>query len=168
MAGLALHPGWPVPVRGVRQHRRHGAGHLRLRVRFRARRPRRQLEKCTDPRRPGDRVRRRSVPLPAADSDAGIAVEFAGTGVGAVMETALTDLWYGFTVAVEPHNLMYCFLGVLIGNMVGVLPGKGPLATISTLLPRTFGNKPVGAILMLSGIFYGSQYGGAICPILLN
>lgn len=84
------------------------------------------------------------------------------------METALTDLWYGFTVAVEPHNLMYCFLGVLIGNMVGVLPGMGPLATISILLPLTFGIKPVGAILMLSGIFYGSQYGGAICSILLN
>ena len=84
------------------------------------------------------------------------------------METALTDLWYGFTVAVEPQNLMYCFLGVLIGNMVGVLPGMGPLATISILLPLTFGIKPVGAILMLSGIFYGSQYGGAICSILLN
>ncbi|AMN39491.1 tripartite tricarboxylate transporter permease [Rhodoplanes sp. Z2-YC6860] len=84
------------------------------------------------------------------------------------METALTDLWYGFTVAIEPHNLMYCFLGVLIGNMVGVLPGMGPLATISILLPLTFGIKPVGAILMLSGIFYGSQYGGAICSILLN
>ena len=63
---------------------------------------------------------------------------------------------------------MYCFLGVLIGNMVGVLPGMGPLATISILLPLTFGIKPVGAILMLAGIFYGSQYGGAICSILLN
>ena len=62
--------------------------------------------------------------------------------------------------AAEP---MYCFLGVLIGNMVGVLPGMGPLATISILLPLTFGIKPVGAILMLAGIFYGSQYGGAIC-----
>jgi TctA family transporter len=84
------------------------------------------------------------------------------------VETALTDLWYGFGVALEPHNLMYCFLGVLIGNMVGVLPGMGPLATISILLPLTFGIPPVGAILMLAGIFYGSQYGGAICSILLN
>jgi TctA family transporter len=84
------------------------------------------------------------------------------------METAFSDLWYGFGVALEPHNLMYCFLGVLIGNMVGVLPGMGPLATISILLPLTFGLKPVGAILMLAGIFYGSQYGGAICSILLN
>src|SRR5580700_3459614 len=82
--------------------------------------------------------------------------------------SALTDLWYGFGVAFEPHNLMWCFVGVLVGNMVGVLPGMGPLATISVLLPLTFGIKPVGAILMLSGVFYGAQYGGAICSILLN
>lgn len=85
-----------------------------------------------------------------------------------MVETALSDLWYGFGVALEPHNLMWCFLGVLLGNMVGVLPGMGPVATISILLPLTFGMKPVGAILMLAGIFYGSQYGGAICSILLN
>ena len=85
-----------------------------------------------------------------------------------MLTTALSDLWYGFGVALEPHNLMFCFLGVLIGNMVGVLPGMGPLATISILLPLTFGIKPVGAILMLAGVFYGAQYGGAICSILLN
>ena len=82
--------------------------------------------------------------------------------------TALTDLWYGFGVALEPHNIMWCFIGVLVGNMVGVLPGMGPLATISILLPLTFGIKPVGAILMLAGVMYGAQYGGAICSILLN
>ena len=82
--------------------------------------------------------------------------------------TALTDLWYGFGVALEPHNLMWCFIGVLVGNMVGVLPGMGPLATVSILLPLTFGMKPVGAILMLAGVMYGAQYGGAICSILLN
>jgi TctA family transporter len=86
----------------------------------------------------------------------------------AVITTALTDLWYGFGIALEPQNLMWCFLGVLIGNMVGVLPGMGPLATISMLLPLTFGIKPVGAILMLAGVMYGAQYGGAICSILLN
>ncbi len=59
-------------------------------------------------------------------------------------------------------------MGVLVGNMVGVLPGMGPLATISILLPLTFGMKPVAAILMLAGIIYGAQYGGAICSILLN
>jgi TctA family transporter len=89
--------------------------------------------------------------------------------VGAfVIETALSDLTYGFGVALEPHNLMWCILGVLVGNMVGVLPGMGPLATISILLPLTFGMKPVAAILMLAGIYYGGQYGGAICSILLN
>ncbi len=85
-----------------------------------------------------------------------------------MITTALTDLWYGFGVALEPHNIMWCFIGVLVGNMVGVLPGMGPLATISILLPLTFGIKPVGAILMLAGVMYGSQYGGAICSILLN
>jgi len=85
-----------------------------------------------------------------------------------LIATALTDLWYGFGVALEPHNLMWCFIGVLVGNMVGVLPGMGPLATISILLPLTFGIPPVGAILMLAGVMYGAQYGGAICSILLN
>src|ERR1700751_1182107 len=82
--------------------------------------------------------------------------------------SALTDLWYGFGVAFEPQNIMWCFVGVLVGNMVGVLPGMGPLATISVLLPLTFGIKPVGAIRILWGVFYGAQYGGAICSILLN
>jgi putative tricarboxylic transport membrane protein len=87
---------------------------------------------------------------------------------GLVIGTALTDLWYGFGVALEPQNIIWCFVGVLVGNMVGVLPGMGPLATISILLPLTFGIKPVGAILMLAGVMYGAQYGGAICSILLN
>jgi len=85
-----------------------------------------------------------------------------------VIATALHDLWFGFGVALEPHNLPWCLAGVFIGNMVGVLPGMGPTATISILLPLTFAMKPVAAILMLAGIFYGSQYGGAICSILLN
>ena len=61
------------------------------------------------------------------------------------METALADLWYGFTVAIEPQNLMYCFLGVLIGNMVGVLPGMGALSAIAILLPLTYALQPVPA-----------------------
>jgi TctA family transporter len=85
-----------------------------------------------------------------------------------VIGAALNSLWFGFGIALEPHNLMWCFLGVLAGNMVGVLPGMGPIATISILLPLTFTMKPVAAILMLAGVFYGSQYGGAICSILLN
>jgi TctA family transporter len=84
------------------------------------------------------------------------------------MTTGIVDLMHGFEVALEPHNLMWCFLGVLIGNLVGVLPGMGVLSTISILLPLTFAMKPVAALLMLSGIYYGAQYGGAICSILLN
>jgi putative tricarboxylic transport membrane protein len=81
---------------------------------------------------------------------------------------AFADLLHGFSVALEPHNLLWCFVGVTVGNLVGVLPGMGVLSAISILLPLTFGMKPVAAILMLSGIFYGAQYGGAICSILLN
>ncbi len=82
--------------------------------------------------------------------------------------TALTDLGLGFEVAFQQNNLLFCFLGVLFGNIVGVLPGMGVMAAISVLLPLTFAMKPVAAILMLAGIYYGAQYGGAICSILLN
>lgn len=85
-----------------------------------------------------------------------------------MIHTALVDLWHGFEVALQPHNLGWCFLGVLIGNIMGVLPGMGVMAAISMLLPLTFGMSPVSAILMLAGIYYGAQYGGAICSILLN
>jgi TctA family transporter len=85
-----------------------------------------------------------------------------------MIATALSDLTHGFAVALDPHNFFYCLLGVLVGQIVGVLPGMGAMAAISLLLPLTFSMKPVAAILMLSGIFYGSQYGGAICSILLN
>jgi putative tricarboxylic transport membrane protein len=85
-----------------------------------------------------------------------------------MISTALTDLWMGFDVALQPQNLLWCFVGVLFGNIVGVLPGMGVMAAISVLLPLTFAMKPVAAILMLAGIYYGAQYGGAICSILLN
>lgn len=84
------------------------------------------------------------------------------------MEQSLLDLLQGFGVALEPHNLMWSFFGVLVGNMIGVLPGMGALSAISMLLPLTYVMHPVPAILMLAGIFYGSQYGGAIGAILLN
>ena len=84
------------------------------------------------------------------------------------MHQALTDLWYGFGVALEPHNLMWSFFGVLVGNLIGVLPGMGALSAISMLLPITYTMHPVPAFLMLAGIFYGSMYGGAIGAILLN
>jgi TctA family transporter len=84
------------------------------------------------------------------------------------MHQTLMDLWYGFSIALQPGNLMWSVFGVLIGNLIGVLPGMGALTTISMLLPLTYVIAPVPAILMLAGIFYGSQYGGAIGAILLN
>ena len=84
------------------------------------------------------------------------------------MGQSLQDLWYGFGVAFQGHNLMWSFFGVLVGNLIGVLPGMGALSAISILLPLTYTMHPVPAILMLAGIFYGSQYGGAIGAILLN
>jgi TctA family transporter len=81
---------------------------------------------------------------------------------------SLSDLWSGFGVALTPGNLFWSFFGVLIGNLIGVLPGLGALSAISMLLPLTYTMHPVPAVLMLAGIFYGSQYGGAIGAILLN
>jgi len=85
-----------------------------------------------------------------------------------VIDKALSDLGYGFGIALEPHNLLWSFFGVLIGNLIGVLPGMGALSAISILLPLTYTMHPVPAVLMLAGIYYGSQYGGAIGAILLN
>jgi len=84
------------------------------------------------------------------------------------MHQSMMDLWYGFGVALQPGNLVWALAGVLIGNLVGVLPGMGALSTISMLLPLTYPLAPVPAILMLAGVFYGSMYGGAIGAILLN
>ena len=74
----------------------------------------------------------------------------------------------GFSVALQPANLVFCFLGVLMGTLVGVLPGFGPVAAMSLLLPATFHIPPIGAIIMLSGIYYGAQYGGSTTSILVN
>src|SRR5262245_5008584 len=78
------------------------------------------------------------------------------------------NLIFGFEVAFSFQNLVYCFLGVLVGTLVGVLPGIGPLATIAILLPITFSVGPVGALIMLAGIYYGAQYGGSTSAILVN
>src|SRR5258708_23824763 len=78
------------------------------------------------------------------------------------------NLYIGFVVAVHPVNVMYCFIGVLLGTLIGVLPGIGPVATIAMLLPITFNLNPVSALIMLSGIYYGAQYGGSTTAILVN
>ena len=78
------------------------------------------------------------------------------------------NLVLGFSVALSFQNLLYCFVGVLLGTLIGVLPGLGPLATIAMLLPITFGLPPVSALIMLAGIYYGAQYGGSTTAILIN
>lgn len=80
----------------------------------------------------------------------------------------LGNLLFGFGVALTLQNLAYCFLGVLVGTLIGVLPGIGPLATIAMLLPLTFGMPPLSALIMLAGIYYGSQFGGSTTAILVN
>ena len=80
----------------------------------------------------------------------------------------LANLATGFATALPPLNLIYCFLGVLLGTLVGVLPGLGPVATIAMLLPATFALPPESALIMLAGIYYGAQYGGSTTAILIN
>ncbi len=81
---------------------------------------------------------------------------------------AVQPLLHGFAVALRPDNLMYCLIGCLWGTIVGVLPGLGPLAGLSLLLPLTFKLEPASAIIMLSGIFYGAMYGGSTTSILVR
>jgi putative tricarboxylic transport membrane protein len=79
-----------------------------------------------------------------------------------------SNLILGFSVAVTPLHLLYAFIGVLLGTLIGVLPGIGPVATIAMLLPITFNLSPVAALIMLAGIYYGAQYGGSTTSILVN
>ncbi len=80
----------------------------------------------------------------------------------------LNNLMGGFVIALSPNHLLYSFIGVFMGNLIGVLPGIGPLAAISMLLPVTYSLEPTGALMMLAGIYYGAQYGGTTTSILLN
>jgi len=80
----------------------------------------------------------------------------------------LGDALLGFSVALEPTNLLACFVGVFVGTLVGVLPGLGPVATMSLLLPATFAMSPTASIIMMAGIYYGAMYGGSTTSILVN
>jgi TctA family transporter len=80
----------------------------------------------------------------------------------------LGNLAFGLSVALSPQNMLFCFLGAMIGTLIGVLPGIGPLATLAMLLPATFYLPPVAALIMLAGIYYGAQYGGSTTAILVN
>jgi putative tricarboxylic transport membrane protein len=81
---------------------------------------------------------------------------------------AFGNLLLGFSVALTPVNLFWCLIGVILGTMVGVLPGLGPAATIAMLLPLTLKMDHTTAIIALAGIFYGARYGGSTTSILLN
>src|SRR6186997_2499428 len=78
------------------------------------------------------------------------------------------NLIFGFEVALSWQHLLYCFIGVLVGTLIGVLPGIGPLGTIAILLPITYNVSPTAAMIMLAGIYYGAQYGGSTTAILVN
>jgi putative tricarboxylic transport membrane protein len=80
----------------------------------------------------------------------------------------ISNLSIGFGVAFTPVNLLYGFVGVFLGTVIGVLPGIGPVATIAMLLPATYALPPVSALIMIAGIYYGSQYGGSTTAILVN
>lgn len=79
-----------------------------------------------------------------------------------------SNLALGFSTALSPGNFLYCFLGALLGTLIGVLPGLGPTATVAMLLPVTYYLSPEASMIMLAGIYYGSQYGGSTTAILLN
>src|SRR4051812_13660172 len=78
------------------------------------------------------------------------------------------NLILGFSVALSLQNLFFCFVGAMIGTLIGVLPGIGPVATLAMLLPTTFYLPPTPALIMLAGIYYGAQYGGSTTAILVN
>src|SRR5512133_1106913 len=81
---------------------------------------------------------------------------------------ALQNLLMGFSIALTPQNLTFAFLGSVLGTLIGVLPGVGPVAGVAMLIPLTFQMNPTGAIIMLTALFYGTQYGGTITSVLLN
>jgi TctA family transporter len=84
------------------------------------------------------------------------------------MDNLVQNLGLGFSVALSLSNLAFCFIGVLLGTAVGVLPGIGPMATIAMLIPLTFSLPPEASIIMLAGIYYGAQYGSSTTAVLLN
>ena len=80
----------------------------------------------------------------------------------------LSNLNLGFSVAISPMNVLYAFIGCLLGTLIGVLPGIGPVATIAMLLPVTYALPPTSALIMMAGLYYGAQYGGSTTSILVN
>ena len=77
-------------------------------------------------------------------------------------------LLQGFDIALQPMNIFYLFCGTLLGTILGILPGIGPVAGIVLLIPVTYGMNPTSALIMMSGMYYGAQYGGSATSILIN
>ncbi len=84
------------------------------------------------------------------------------------MPDVFNSLGMGFAIALNPTNLVFCAIGVIMGTLVGIMPGLGPSATVAMLLPLTFGRDPTSGVILLAGIYYGAKYGGAITSILIN
>ena len=78
------------------------------------------------------------------------------------------SLAFGLGVTLAPANLFACFAGVFVGTLIGVLPGIGPVATMSLLLPVTYAMSPTASIILMAGVYYGAMYGGSTASILVN
>src|SRR6185369_5559199 len=148
-------PGQPRGVRGAFRVREHDRGHHVPRVRLHLRRH--PLLVAAQPRDLG-RAGRHRIRLPERPRPA----------VAALLMEIINNLMFGFSHALTMHNLMYVAIGCFVGTIVGLLPGLGPLATISLLLPLTFSIPTGGALIMLAGIYYGAQYGDSVSAITMK
>ena len=84
------------------------------------------------------------------------------------MESFFANLVTGFSIAATPMNLLYAFVGCLVGTLIGVLPGIGSVTTVALLIPITFGMSPTAGLILMAGVYYGAMYGGSTTSILAN
>src|SRR3989337_2966135 len=84
------------------------------------------------------------------------------------MDSFFANLVTGFSIAATPMNLMYAFIGCLVGTLIGVLPGIGSVTTVALLIPITFGMNPTAGLILMAGVYYGAMYGGSTTSILAN
>lgn len=80
----------------------------------------------------------------------------------------MLGILYGFQVALTPQNIMFAFIGVLIGTIIGMLPGLGPITAIAIMIPLSYGMDPASALILMAGVYYGAVFGGSTSSILLN
>src|SRR5690606_19891273 len=81
---------------------------------------------------------------------------------------AFNNLMYGFSIALEPINMLYVFAGVFAGTIIGMLPGLGPISALALMIPLTFGMEPSSGLILMAGVYYGAIFGGSTSSILLN